>query len=328
MGGFAAVCRRSCVVAVLMAPLSCGGSGGSLSSPTVVPAPAAPSGPTVVVLSGLTGLPLGGVPVVSPGGPSTTDAGGKAILPAASQTGSPMDVSVPAYFDRQTTVKTALDRIFLWPRVFAQGADESFTSRLLYTGTAEGSVEGAAPLRRVVPGLSTAWVFLPPEIRTDARVQVLQTAIAEINAATQGLPTYQLTFDRPTGNQIVFDVAIDGTQSTCAGLIIAFFRITLVSSTNSSEIYGGLLNFCASKWAEDVSVTTHELGHSLGLYHSGRSVDLMYPTAVNHGGFTGEEKLAVFLGLQRRGGNRFPDTDRPTQATGGIPTETVIVCGR
>jgi hypothetical protein len=293
---------------------------------TATPAPVV--GPTLVVASGLTGLPLPGVPVTSQGSTILTDAGGKVTLPATASVGSLLDIVAPTFFDRQTTLKSGGETTFLWPRVFNSGADESFTARLAYTSTADGAVEGAAPLRRLVPGLSTASVYLPPEIRTDAAVQALQGAIGWINDITQGAPTYQLVFEKPAGTQIVFEVSIDGTQSLCQGNIIAFFRILLVSSANNNEIYSGLVNLCDVRWTRDTSVLAHELGHSLGLYHSARTVDVMHPIAVGHQGFTGEEKLVVFLAKQRRGGNRYPDTDRAPQALDAVRANEDIVCGR
>jgi len=312
----------------LVVSASCGGSSGLSSAPTATGTPAPLPGPTLVVASGLSGLPLAGIPVTSQGSTILTDAAGKVTLPSTASVGSSLDIVAPSHFDRQTTVKSGGETTFLWPRSFSSAAGESFTARLAYTSTADGSVEGAAPLRRLVPGFANAWVYLPPEIKTDAAVGALQSAIAWINDITQGAPTYQLVFEKPAGTQIVFEVSVDGTQSTCQGNAIAFFRTLLVSSANNSEIYSGLVNLCDVKWTRDPSVLAHELGHSLGLYHSVRTFDVMHPFALGQRGFTGEEKMIVFLAKQRRGGNRYPDIDRPVQSAEALAINEDIVCGR
>jgi hypothetical protein len=319
--------RRRVIAALTLFGLTgaCGGSNATPAAPTVVATPT-PEGPSLTVFSGLNGLPVPGASVQSAGGAVATDASGRAVLPATSQAGGNLDINASGFFVRETTLKSGAERLYLWPRVLSSGASESYTARLVYTTTTDGAVEGATSLRRLVPGLSTAWVYLPPEIRTDRIAAALSAAIAEINSATQGQVVYQLTSSRPSGNQIVFDVAIDGTDSFCADRVIAFFRVTLVNSANVREIYGGLVNLCEAKWAEDTSVLTHELGHSLGLFHSSRSVDVMHPTAVGHGAFTGEERLAIYLGFQRRGGNRYPDSDRVTAASEATEAPEVIVC--
>ena len=324
----AAFPRRAWALAWVAWLSACGGSSNSPSAPSAVPTPAPSVGATLTIASGLSGQPLAGVPVTSQGSTILTDANGRVTLPSSASVGSPLDIVAPTFFDRQTTLKSSGETTFLWPRVFNSGAGESYTARLAYTSTAEGAVEGAAPLRRLVPGFSNAWVYLPPEIKTDAAVQALQQAIAWVNDVTQGAPTYQLVFEKPAGTQIVFEVSVDGTQSLCQGNVIAFFRTLLVSTANNSEIYAGLVNLCDVKWTRDPSVLAHELGHSLGLNHSARTVDVMYPVAVGHQAFTGEEKLIVFRSKQRRGGNRYPDTDRAAQAAGAQAANEDIVCGR
>lgn len=315
-----------CVLACVALINGCGGSSGAPSSPSAAPTPAAPVAPTILVASGLTGLPLAGVAVRVPGGTAVTDSSGTATLPATTAVGASLDLEAPGHFTRQTTFRNA-DTIFLWPRSLSSSAGEAYTARLSYTSTVADATEGAAPLRRVVPGFPVALAYLPAELRTDAFVEAARTAIAWINEATQNAPTYQLVFEKPAPNQVVFQFALDVADSVCEGNR-AFFRTTLVSSANNSEIYAGIVNLCDLRYTRDAGVIAHELGHSLGLYHSRRTEDVMYSGGSGRAGFTGEEKLLVFLAKQRRGGNRFPDIDRAQTAARFDPSPEVIVCPR
>ena len=320
--------RRLGLVLTTALPLlsTCGGSPAApTTTPVIVPTP--PPVRLVAIASASTGQPLAGATVTSQGSSAFTDASGQAPLPATSALGSPLDVSAAGFLDRKTTVQAATH--FLWPKTLSSGANEAYTAHLAYTSTADGAVEGAAPLRRVVPGFSTVSVYMPPEIRSDAFEKAATEAIGWINQATQGTPQYRLVFEKPAGTQVIFEFSIDGTPSTC-GAAIAYFVTSLVSSANPNELYAGNINFCDVKWTRDVSVIAHELGHSLGLYHSNRRVDLMNPVAVGHQMFTGEEQLVVFLAKQRRGGNRYPDTDRErvTASAAAVRADTLIVCGR
>ena len=275
--------------------------------------------------NGATGLPVAGATVTHQGQAFVTDARGVATLATTSALGTAVDVTAPAFLDRKTTASAST--VFLWPKVLSPTAGDAFTARLAYTSTATGAIAGDAPLRRIVSGFSTVYVYLPPEIRTEDIRRTAEAAIATVNAATQGSPAYQLVMEKPAGTQVVFEIAIDGTQATCDSAI-AFFRTTLVSGSNSSELFGGLVNFCEARWARDLSVMTHELGHSLGLYHSDRTFDMMYPFTNREPQFSGEERLLINLTKLRRGGNRFPDSDRDRVATASSQgeRETAIIC--
>lgn len=310
--------------ALALALASCGGSDrASAPSPVTL---ATPPPFQVTVANGATGVPLAGATVTHQGQAFATDSRGIATLATVSALGTSVDVTAPGFLDRKTTVSAST--IFLWPKVLSSTAGEAFTARLSYTSTAAGAVTGDAPLRRIVSGFSTVYVFLPPEIRTEDIRRTAEAAVATVNAATQGSPAYQLVLEKPAGTQVVFEIGIDGTQATCENAI-AFFRTTLVSSGNPSELFGGLINFCEARWARDLSVMTHELGHSLGLYHSERTFDMMYPFTNREPQFSGEERLLINLAKLRRGGNRFPDTDRDRVTSASIRAEgeTLIVCG-
>lgn len=311
--------------ALTLGLVSCGGSGRSTApSPVTL---ATPSPFQITVANGGTGLPVAGATVTHQGQAFVTDARGIATLAAASALGTTVDVTAPAFLDRKTTVSAST--IFLWPKILSSTAGEAFTARLSYTSTAAGAIAGAAPLRRIVSGFSTVYVYLPPEILSEDIRRTAEAAVATVNAATQGSPAYQLVLEKPAGTQVVFEIGIDGTQAVCDNAI-AFFRTTLVSSNNSSELFGGVVNFCEARWARDLSVMTHELGHSLGLYHSDRTFDMMYPFTNREPQFSGEERLLINLTKLRRGGNRFPDADRDRVASASSQAEgeTLIVCSQ
>jgi len=303
--------------------VSCGGSDRPTTpSPVTV---ASPAPIQVTVADGATGVPVAGATVTHQGQAFVTDARGIATLATASALSTPVDVTASGFLDRKTAVSSST--VFLWPKVLSPIAGEALTARLAYTSTTDGAAVGAAPLRRVVSGFSTVYVYLPPEILTEDVRRTAEAAVATVNAATQGNPAYQLVLEKPAGTQVVFEIRIDGTPATCDDAI-AFFRTTLVSSGNSSEIYGGLVNFCEARWSRDLSVMAHELGHSLGLYHSNRTFDLMFPFTNREPQFSGEERLLINLSRLRRGGNRFPDSDRDRVASASSPAEaeTLIVC--
>jgi len=306
---------------------ACGGSSNTPTAPSAAPTPAPAVGATLTIASGLNGQPLAGVSVTSQGSTILTDANGRVTLPSSASVGSSLDIVAPTFFDRQTTLRSSGETTFLWPRALSSRAGEAYTARLSYTSTVAGAVEGAAPLRRIVPGFPAALVYMPPEIRTDAFVDAARTAIALVNEATQGAPSFQLVFEKPASSVVAFEFALDVADSFCEGNR-AFFRTTFVSSANSQEIYGGTVNLCDLRYTRDVGVIAHEFGHSLGLYHSTRTEDVMFPGGVGRTAFTGEEKLLIFLAKQRRGGNRFPDTDRAAGASRFDEGSEVIVCAR
>ncbi len=308
-----------------LALVSCGGSDRPTApSPVTV---ATPPPAQVTVADGATGVPVTGATVTHQGQAFVTDARGVATLATASALGTPVDVTAQGFLDRKTTASAST--VFLWPKVLSSTAGEAFTARLAYTSTVAGAIAGDAPLRRIVSGFSTVYVYLPPEIRTEDIRRTAEAAVVAVNAATQGSPAYQLVLEKPAGTQVVFEIGIDGTPATCDNAI-AFFRTTLVSSSNSSELFGGLVNFCEARWARDLSVMAHELGHSLGLYHSDRTFDLMYPFTNREPQFSGEERLLINLTRLRRGGNRFPDTDRDrvASASSRAEGEALIVCSK
>ena len=89
----------------------------------------------------------------------------------------------------------------------------------------------------------------------------------------------------------------------------------------------GEIVFCAASFARSTTVL-HELGHVLGLYHAPVGTnDLMDPNLSSRRAttFGPRETLALRMMLERRPGNRFPDSDRGLGAS-SARAEHIIVC--
>jgi hypothetical protein len=79
------------------------------------------------------------------------------------------------------------------------------------------------------------------------------------------------------------------------------------------------------------STVGHELGHTFGLNHSEDDSDLMYGffSSQRSNRYSPREALVMRLMLQRRAGNRFPDSDPDLTAGARQSAESVrvFVCG-
>lgn len=292
---------------VLLVATSSGNCNGR--QPAAPSAPPVPARPVIVVTSGITGAPLAGAEVRTTAGIVRTDPSGRVELPIGTGIGASIDIVFPGFLDRQTTLVSELDRHALWPRSLEPGLGESFTTFLTYTGSRTPDEPGQAPLRRLVPAASTVEIYIAPDIRTATNEAAHRWAIDQANAATRGLPQFILVHTPPSPQAASFEVRIDGTHPDCA-TSDAIYSVTFVSSFNARETWNGVVTYCDAASAENPGLATHELGHSLGLYHSERNIDMMWPFTRGKSAFTTAEILSVRLAYQRRGGNTFPDSDR------------------
>ncbi len=302
--------RQAGAALLLLTLAGCGGSSGppTASGPVTTTPPAGlGAGATLSVVSGETGTPVEGAVVTVSGRTLPTDSRGQVTLAEPATPGALVDVVATGFLDRQTLVRSdGLTRHVLWPRTSPTGMDEAYTAELVYTTGA-----GSSPMLRPRRGTTHAWVVVSDQIRDDDSANAAHAAAVDaINEALQGRIVYALSPTRPSDG-VVFESRIDPSDPECEPRTRAYTSV----SVSSSEITGGRMVFCSLDAAR-TPTAAHELGHTFGLRHSPRDRDLMFGTfsGARSVRFGSRETLAIQLMLERRGGNRFPDSDRDVGA--------------
>ena len=296
---------------------ACGGDRPPTSPtpPTTMDDGSIPPGTALTIVNGETGAPVAGARVVVAGQDYASDTAGGVSLTARAARGSLVDVLAPAFFDRQTLLRSRADtRLTLWPRRSLTGLDETLTGHLVYTLTTDGAPYAEAPLRRPPFGTRTVTVALSAELAADPEaVGFHERAVGQLTAANGGQVSYVLG-PAPPGMPMV-DVRFDPADPGCEERVRAFAQ----NSTRGGEVVSTRIVYCVDDAARS-STVAHELGHAFGLRHSPSSRHVMY--GFHHRGgiaeFTDAEVLAMALMLQRRGNNRFPDDDRQSSASGDL----------
>ncbi len=311
------------VLAVLCA-ISCGGE--KNSSPVSPSTPVLPRVPaSVVLMSGETGQPAAGATVVIAGQSLRADASGQVMVPPGVNVGAFVDLVVPGFLDRQTSLRegTTPPRLTLWPRTSPTGLDENFTAILVYTSTAEGAPIGGLGLRRIRAGTTAVYVVLSDNLLNDAAsVAWHQLGADSINVATGGRLIYQLSTNPPPG-AVIINASYDPTNTGCGATTRGFSS----SRVSGGEITGGSIVYCVPG-APRTGTVVHEMGHSFGLLHSPNRTDLMYFSFVSGRSeiYTPREALAMRLMMDRPAGTRFPDNDRETSGATSEDFIHVIRC--
>lgn len=304
---------------------SCGGNSPAAPSaaapiPTPTPAPA-----VLTISGGDTGLPVPGAQVIVAGVPRVTDSAGQVRLenPVAGVT---VDIIAAGYFDRQTLVREGASsprQLTLWPRepplhLF----DEAYTRTLVYTSSSFGSEGAGTSLARLGTGTTQVRIVLTSELFADSDSRFFhQFAADAMNTAVGGLFRYSVGSEGVAGSLNV-SVAVNPGGVNCTGSIAAFAS---VGTNGAGAITSASITYCDIRFARSGRFILHEMGHTMGLRHSGIRSDVMnaFP-AVDV--FTDRELLIMKLMYQRPPGNVFPDNDRATAGLASNRLET-MVCG-
>jgi len=311
---------------IALAALSLVGCGGSSSTPTSPSGP--PSGPSIAagtifsLRSGETDQPVAGASITlsaqSSAGPFnavyTSNGAGQFVLDRAVVLSSTplLEVSTAGFLVRTTILRSDETTISLWPSSSATGLDDAFSATLAYSPSACPAVNTpSSVLRRTPSSVTTVNVSFDSSIQDQAAETAHRQAIARLNEATGGVPAYQFTSGAAGGVQMIAE--IDPNNSTCStgdGPL----RATVVLTSANGEIVSGRMVYCSLGAARSAELALHELGHTLGLYHSSSQADVMYCSTGRALAFSGRERLLMRLMRQRRAGNRWPDNDRTSSS--------------
>jgi hypothetical protein len=259
----------------------------------------------------------------------TSDASGqfqldRAVLPSPTPQ---LDIRADGFLERLTLLRTGDTTETLWPSSSTTGLDENFTETIVYSpsGCPTAST-GQASLRKAVSTAGSVEVSFGSTLQDATARSVVQGAIARLNGALGGAPTYELT-SSPSANAISFVANVDSSDASCVndGLLHA---VTFLTFAPGGNINGGRLAFCTLPAAQLPDLVLHELGHTVGLYHSSSTSDVMYCSGGRPQDFSARERLAMKLMRERRTGTKWPDDDRSAFAVLSVRPMGVerIVC--
>jgi len=318
--------RRLSVVLAGVTALACGGDRRPTTPTQTAPSPSPAglaAGAVLSVVRGDTGAPVPGATVVVGAGSYVSDAAGLVVLTSAAVPGTLIDVNAPDAFDRQTMVRAGpLRSLALWPRATASGIDENFTVSIVYTSAAlQAPPPGEHRLRRLAADTRLVVIVPSAEILEDEVAHGFHAAAAaRLTTSARGAVSYVLARERPATG-VVFDALLRPSDASCRERVRGFARLSL----RGDEILGGEMVYCSLDAARSATVI-HEAGHTFGLQHSNDSREMMFGTFVRGRSedFSPRESDVMALMLQRRAGNRFPDSDR--DVAGVSEREDVIVC--
>jgi len=326
-------------ITVAIVTLSCGGSSAPTAPPPGPPAngPAVGAGTVLSLRSAETDQPVAGAAILLSGQSTagtfsrsfTSDQAGQFTLDRTVLL-SPaplLDVTAAGFVTRTTLLRQDETTLSLWPATSSTGLDEEFSSTAVYSSSACPAVNtGLSPLRRAATSVETVQVMFGTSIQDEAAQAAHQLAISRLNTAMAGALRYEFT-TAPTSS-VWFVVEVEPNHSTCAAGPEPLRAATELNSSNLAVI-GGRLVYCSVNAARSATLILHELGHTLGLYHSSSTSDVMYCSSGRPAQFSSREHLAMRLARQRHPGNRWPDNDRLAAAPLGFgPSATqTIMCG-
>jgi hypothetical protein len=279
---------RSAVPLLLLPLLSA--CGGSSGSPSAPDAPDPSLATAVVAVDGWTGHPIAA-----------------AVSPGTASQGTVVTAAAPGYLTREQRFDGR--PVALWP------ATESYVRELVYGWEFTDS----AP--RLVRWDAGFVVTLEGDLAADVEVAARVDGVLHEIRRTTGIPV-----TLGPGGAVVVAVdpggiqpgALADTQIAVRGGSIASARVRLPSR---AELLGGR----GARWGNTL---LHELGHAVGLSHSGDDRDVMTPGAGRGrqvSTFTQNEAVALrLMYMHRRPGNLLVDRD-PALVAASARTEVLTV---
>ncbi len=297
--------------------VACGASG---HNPAAVNAPAVPTPPAPAVAQFVNGLnheePVPALLIVVDGATLAQPTGSDGRTVATVPNGARVTTSGRTDFlDRDTRFSLQAPRLPLWPVTAARGAEYVRALVYDYAGGESDSTQWDYLMR---PRPATYTVAVDTVLRSDAVAYYwVNVALAEVMRITHGRVTFGWV---EAGGDVTFEVnpgypGLGNSRGLCdyrfSGLFITGARIILQSLATARS-----------------NTVVHELGHFLGMQHSGDLRDVMSVRARNYQQveFTSGEESAWLMMVQREAGNRFPDRDAGLAVTGGGPSAPPIVC--
>ena len=321
--------RAFFIAAASLVACSCGGTTPSppTAPSTTVVAPPTPTAPAVTTISGAItatngGQPMAGLSVAASTSTVTTDAQGVfSFRFSGSGAGYsfPVTISGPSIVTRNTRLDLSThDGIALSVFNTAQGFDINYFRQI-----AHGAYDYPTtpyPVRRWTrnPSIYLQTRDFAGHLIDPQAITLAKSAITETIGALTGGQLSVAAFDQGTETregQAGWLTVIWGsvTSEICGSAIIGAEGGTIEIDTLTPGCR------CAGL-AIDPAVVRHELGHSMGLWHTDRPQDLMYPRRSGSCTFTlseREREYAAYL-YSRPVGNRDPDDD-PANVSFALP---------
>ncbi len=297
-----------------------------------------PGTATLVIESGETNQAIPGASVTIAGQKYETDENGRVTTKGTPARRSNIDIVAPGYLDRQTLFRDPNDlgftqnsgehRFTLWPATSPTGLDGTFTRTLLYTRS-----DGQVPLYRMRPQFQGARIVPEDALRRDERAMRSIREAAASMADVTGMP-YVIGSRSEDPSNLLISMTVNpqdplfnqpGYENAAAFVDIGYDWYTIANAT---------IVFRTTEIAR-TSATLHELGHTLGLWHTPTRGDVMsnlpLPWSERAQEFSRRERLIIKLLFGRRPGNQFPDNDRQAKywwgSSSGSSGHWIIACG-
>ncbi len=292
-------------------------------SPTTSTTTTAPSATTFNILSGETHEAVPGASFTLAGHEYETDQSGQVTIQGHIALDAYIDIDAPGYLHRQTLFRSpngfglALSSderlLTLWPKTSPTGLTEAFTREMLYTCFRGGECH----LIRPSPSFSGATIIPDAVLRSDASaMRTIEQAADSMTVATDRRYVIRTVLHDGMSDRMPIRLVVDPQHSTFKKPgyedVVAFCD----NEFDSYIITSSMIVFKDIEYAKG-TITLHELGHTLGLFHTSSYRDVMCglvrPWAGRANEFTPRERLLINLMLTRRPGNLFPDNDRWAQ---------------
>ena len=247
-----------------------------------------PTGPAVAVTSTTTTTTTT-IPTVSEVRDGIT---GSLLAASVQPNGTMVRVTAPGFLTRTQPAATTL---YLWPHA------ESYVEQLVYWSTGNGA---AGALYRWPAATTTVRLAFASGLQ--AYDSYLVDAVAEMRLVT-GFNFVAL----PAGSQAEVVLAVDSAQVPDNGIAVTIFNATSWRITSARVYFEGPSNIIGGGGFRN-NTLLHELGHVMGLSHSGdrrdvMSVDNNRRADKSYG--PDESKALRMIYAWRKAGNTFPDSE-------------------